>query len=124
MKILFPQGEASDAEVEEILRTAIEGRKRVKDQLLRIDPTYPPVCFSYQGLAAGQEHRVRTLEEEEYPRAYHQSLDGGEGRGDKSGSAPGTETVTEPGAVTGDTSAADSSALAEGGPTPTDVNRT
>lgn len=37
MKILYPQGEASEAEIEDVLRTAIEGRKRVKDQLLRID---------------------------------------------------------------------------------------
>jgi ATP-dependent Lon protease len=70
MKILFPSGEASDDEVEEVLRAAIEGRKRVKDQLLRIDSTYPAVRFSYfnQG---GKELLVTTLEEEEYPSAYH-----------------------------------------------------
>jgi ATP-dependent Lon protease len=32
MKILFPHGEATPAEIEEMLRFAIEGRKRVKDQ--------------------------------------------------------------------------------------------
>lgn len=71
MKILYPHGEASDAEVEEVLRVAIEGRKRVKDQLLRIDATYPAVRFSYFTMD-GKEHLVKTLEEEEYPAAYHQ----------------------------------------------------
>lgn len=70
MKILYPHGEASPAEVEELLRCAIEGRKRVKDQLLRIDTTYPEVRFAYQG-HAGVEKRVQTLEEGEYPNQYH-----------------------------------------------------
>jgi ATP-dependent Lon protease len=70
MKILYPHGEATNAEVEDVLRTAIEGRKRVKDQLLRIDATYPAVRFAYQG-GDGQERLVRTLEEDEYPNQYH-----------------------------------------------------
>lgn len=70
MKILYPHGEATDAEIEEVLRAAIEGRKRVKDQLLRIDSTYPAVRFSYFTMD-GKEHLVKTLEEEEYPAAYH-----------------------------------------------------
>jgi len=70
MKILYPHGEATDAEVEDVLRTAIEGRKRVKDQLLRIDATYPAVRFAYKGGDA-QERLVRTLEEDEYPNQYH-----------------------------------------------------
>ncbi len=73
MKILFPSGEASPAEIEEILRVAIEGRKRVKDQLLRIDSTYPPVRFAYFN-PSGAECLVSTLEEEEYPNSYHQVL--------------------------------------------------
>ncbi|MCT9827818.1 BREX system Lon protease-like protein BrxL [Pseudomonas veronii] len=70
MKILYPHGETTDAEVEDVLRTAIEGRKRVKDQLLRIDATYPAVRFAYQG-ADAQERLVCTLEEDEYPNQYH-----------------------------------------------------
>lgn len=73
MKILFPLGDASEEEMEEILRAAIEGRKRVKDQLLRIDSTYPEVRFSYQ-LADGKEKLVSTLEETEYPNQYHRRL--------------------------------------------------
>jgi len=73
MKILYPQGEATEAEVEDVLRTAIEGRKRVKDQLLRIDSTYPEVRFAYEG-NDGQEKLVHTLEEDEYPNQYHRRL--------------------------------------------------
>ncbi len=76
MKILYPEGEATDAEVEEVLRIAIEGRKRVKDQLLRIDSTYPAVRFSYFS-QDGKENLVTTLEEQEYPGPYHrQTLPG------------------------------------------------
>jgi ATP-dependent Lon protease len=76
MKILYPEGEATDSEIEEVLRIAIEGRKRVKDQLLRIDSTYPTVRFSYFS-QDGKEHLVTTLEEQEYPGSYHrQTLPG------------------------------------------------
>ena len=73
MKILFPQGEATESEIEDVLRTAIEGRKRVKDQLLRIDSTYPEVRFAFEGKDR-QEKLVRTLEEDEYPNQYHRRL--------------------------------------------------
>lgn len=73
MKILFPQGEASDAEIEAVLRVAIEGRKRVKDQLLRIDTTYPSVRFVYM-TPDGKEVPVTTLEEDEYPNSYHRRV--------------------------------------------------
>jgi len=76
MKILFPDGNASNDEVEEILRCAIEGRKRVKDQLLRIDATYPEVRFAFFA-KDGQERLVRTLEEDEYPNQYHRRVGAG-----------------------------------------------
>ena len=72
MKILYPNGEASPEEIEEILRFAIEGRKRVKDQILRMDPTLSAVNFSYKD-SAGEWHAVTTLEEVEYPAFYHRS---------------------------------------------------
>jgi len=75
MKILYPQGDASVEEIEELLRIAIEGRKRVKDQLLRIDATYPAVHFAYFD-PHGRERLVTTLEEQEYPGAYHRKLAG------------------------------------------------
>jgi ATP-dependent Lon protease len=70
MKILYPHGEASREEVEDVICASIEGRKRVKDQLLRIDPTYPEVRFSYFG-PDGTERMISTLEESEYPVQYH-----------------------------------------------------
>jgi len=69
MKILYPSGEASKEEMEEILRFAVEGRKRVKDQVMRIDPTFEPVRFGYSE-GSGSLIAVRTLEEEQYPQYY------------------------------------------------------
>ncbi|MED5811515.1 BREX system Lon protease-like protein BrxL [Mycolicibacterium sp. 050232] len=71
MKILHPQGEATTDEIEEILRFAIEGRKRVKDQILRIDSTMADVKFGYLN-KDGEWRSVTTLEEDEYPTYYHQ----------------------------------------------------
>ena len=73
MKIIFPHGESQPDEVEEILRFAIEGRKRVKDQLHRLDSTYERVHFSYTD-DSGQSKAVTTLEEEEYPAYYHKTI--------------------------------------------------
>jgi len=69
MKILFPHQDAEQAEIEELLRFSIEGRKRVKDQLLRIDQTFGGVTFSYTD-GSGEERAVTTLEEDQYPRYY------------------------------------------------------
>ena len=77
MKILYPQGKASEFEVEELLRFAIEGRKRVKDQLMRIDSTYSKVRFSYLGVN-NQAKPVTTLEEEEFTSYYRNTIGGGE----------------------------------------------
>lgn len=73
MKILFPQGGATEAEIEEILKFAMEGRKRVKDQLFRIDSTYADVNFAYSN-KAGQEMPVQTLEELQYPNYFNQTV--------------------------------------------------
>jgi ATP-dependent Lon protease len=77
MKILFPQGGAGQEEVEEILRLAMEGRKRVKDQLFRIDTTFEDVDFSYSD-NYGKSKIVATLEEREYPNYFHQIVAGDE----------------------------------------------
>lgn len=69
MKILYPSGEATKEEMEEILRFSIEGRKRVKDQVMRIDPTFEPVRFGYSA-GANSLIPVKTLEEEQYPQYY------------------------------------------------------
>lgn len=69
MKLLYPHEQATLEETEEILRFAIEGRKRVKDQILRMDDTTAAVKFRYQSLA-GEWMSVTTLEEDEYPGYY------------------------------------------------------
>jgi ATP-dependent Lon protease len=77
MKILFPHGGAAKEDVDMVLRFAVEGRKRVKDQLMRIDTTYSHVNFSYTD-AAGKPRAVTTLEEEEYPKYYYKTVVEGE----------------------------------------------
>lgn len=81
MKILYPHGEASTEEIEEILRISIEGRKRVKDQLMRFDTTFADVSFTYKD-KAGKSYIVNTLEEEEYPNYYHKTVNDGSDEGD------------------------------------------
>ena len=70
LKLIFPDGSQTEAEVEELLRLTMECRKRVKDQLTRIDSTYPEVDFYYVG-TDGEKRSVTTVEEEEYPQFYH-----------------------------------------------------
>jgi len=69
MKLIYPDGKATPAEIEELLRFAVEGRKRVKDQILRIDTTMAAVNFGYSD-ETGTWHGVTTLEEDEYPDYY------------------------------------------------------
>ncbi|TPW73215.1 BREX system Lon protease-like protein BrxL [Schumannella sp. 10F1B-5-1] len=69
MKLLFPHEQATPAEIEEILRFAVEGRKRVKDQILRIDSTMAAANFGYE-TGSGGWSAVTTLEEDEYPTLY------------------------------------------------------
>lgn len=71
MKILFPHNEATEAEIKELLEFAIEGRKRVKDQLLRIDATYAKVNFKFSSTSSNKDYVVSTLEEKEHQSIYH-----------------------------------------------------
>ncbi|GAA1031871.1 BREX system Lon protease-like protein BrxL [Virgisporangium ochraceum] len=94
MKILHPGGGA----------TRDEGRKRVKDQILRIDSTMAEVRFGYLD-TDGTWHGVTTREEDEYPAHYHRtdpraapSADGAVPRAAPSadGADPGTAPSAEP----------------------------
>jgi len=73
MKILYPSGEASPDEMQSLLEFAIEGRKRVKDQLFRIDPTYADVQFAYQTDSKDEMIQVQTVEEKIYPQHYYKT---------------------------------------------------
>lgn len=105
MKILFPSGEATPDEMEEILKLALEGRKRVKDQLMRLDATYPDVDFSFSR-KNGEKVKVATLEENEFPSFYYRRA-GGPGvptieptGGDASEAAPASQLDAAATAVT------------------------
>lgn len=76
MKLVHPTAEASEDEVRALLEFAIEGRKRVKDSILRIDATMrdTPVRFRYAD-KAGVWRDVATLEENQYPQLYRRAWD-------------------------------------------------
>ena len=86
MKLLYPHEQATPEEIEEVLRFAIEGRKRVKDQIVRIDSTMADVNFGYDSVGGGWS-AVTTLEEDEYPAHYH--------RGRPSAPAADTSSVVD-----------------------------
>lgn len=68
MKVLFPDGQCTKEETRELLEFAIEGRRRVKLQLTKMDETFQerPVDFQYEELAGHQVQEVLTLEEVQY----------------------------------------------------------
>lgn len=71
MKVIHPHREATREEVEFVLRFAVEGRKRIKTEIYKIDRTFDPVQFVYKDLASGESKTVYTNEEKRYPRFFH-----------------------------------------------------
>ena len=67
MKILFPDGNATPLEIEELLAFAMEGRRRVREHILRIDDTFKRHDFIYKPLGGGEAVTVLTPEEIQYP---------------------------------------------------------
>lgn len=67
VKVIYPHGDFSEAEAKEIIDFAIEGRKRVKDQLRKMDETFNDevVNFEYK-TKDGKVHKIETLEIMEY----------------------------------------------------------
>jgi len=70
MKIIYPDKNVTPDEIEELLKFAMEGRKRVKDQILRIDSTLPAVEFTYTK-KSGEIIEIKTLEELRYTKLYN-----------------------------------------------------
>lgn len=68
MKIIYPNKEITESELLELLDFAIEGRKRVKDQLYIIDETFrsEPVNFEYTVKSSGKKIAPETLEKLNY----------------------------------------------------------
>lgn len=67
MKIVHPNGKATPEEIEELLSFAMECRRRVREQILRIDDTFKANDFVYRNLQSGSEVMVLTPEEQQYP---------------------------------------------------------
>jgi len=67
MKILFPDGNATAQEMEELLSFSMEARRRVREHILRIDDTFKRHDFIYQPLGGGAPVTVLTPEEIQYP---------------------------------------------------------
>lgn len=67
MKVIFPHSASTKQEVEELLSFALEGRRRVKEQILKLDETFAPVTFSYTDRETAKETKILTLEEKQYP---------------------------------------------------------
>ena len=64
VKILHPHGEVSSEDLEELLSLAIEGRRRVKEQLKKMGSfEYYHTSFSYQNIETGEEHFVGVPEQ-------------------------------------------------------------
>jgi ATP-dependent Lon protease len=70
LKIIFPHRDLTKADVEWILRFAMEGRKRVKTEIMKIDRTFDPVEFRYKDLETGETKTVETAEELQYPHFF------------------------------------------------------
>ena len=62
MKIIYPHGEYTHEDAMELVNYAMEGRKRVKDQLVKMDDTFEVVNFGYKDIRLGQNGSVETLE--------------------------------------------------------------
>ncbi|TVQ64835.1 MAG: BREX system Lon protease-like protein BrxL [Balneolaceae bacterium] len=67
VKVIYPHGEFTETEARELLDFAIEGRKRVKNQLRKMDETFNDevVHFQYQA-TSGKIQKIETLEVIEY----------------------------------------------------------
>lgn len=66
VKVLYPNGQYSEAEAMELMDFAIECRMRVKQQLIKMDETFEEVDFSYKVISSGKQRKVQTLEFIEY----------------------------------------------------------
>lgn len=61
-KVVYPHGELTEENAKELLDLAIENRKRVKQQLQKIDETFEEVDFSYTIKSSGKRIEIETLE--------------------------------------------------------------
>ena len=100
IKVLFPHGTCTKPEVEELLSFALEGRRRVKEQILKLDETFVPVVFSYTD-RAGKVTVVTTLEEKQHPTLARANGTAAETKPDQESVTPAKqeETAAAPAAL-------------------------
>jgi ATP-dependent Lon protease len=67
VKILYPDGNATAEEIEELLSFSMEARRRVREHILRIDDTFKRHDFVYRAVEGGRSVTVLTPEEIQYP---------------------------------------------------------
>jgi len=63
VKVIYPDNNYTEEEAKELLDFAIENRKRVKEQLRKMDETFEEVDFSYVSKTTGESFDIQTLEE-------------------------------------------------------------
>ena len=79
-KIIHPDGKMTKEELLELLDFALEGRKRIKDQILKIDSaSFPVSFFKYSDKESSTTHEIETLENIVYKSTPKQE----EGRAEK-----------------------------------------
>ena len=69
MKVIYPDGLCTESEAKELIDFSIECRKRVKEQLIKMDETFEHVDFGYRLRSTGQDVSVDTLETIQQPLA-------------------------------------------------------
>jgi len=63
VKIIHPDGKMTKKELFDLLDFALEGRKRIKDQILKIDSaSFQPTIFKYTDKETGEIHEIESLE--------------------------------------------------------------
>ena len=67
MKLIYPDGRCTASECEELLKVSMEGRRRIREHIIRIDDTFKPNRFVYLRKSDGVKTEVLTPEEEQYP---------------------------------------------------------
>lgn len=73
IKVIYPQGDFNENEAKELFDFAIENRKRVKQQLQKMDETFEEVDFSYTIKSTGEQVTIETLEVLEYGSSAQQN---------------------------------------------------
>jgi len=64
VKVIYPDGQFTEDQAKELIDFAIENRKRVKQQLIKMDETFEEVDFSYTVKSSGKKYKIETLEME------------------------------------------------------------